>query len=63
MKLFSSVDNLRLRRRIAELLAAGMSRPAAERRARCDIGRDRARIIKGATGDWRDTIMTRGAVQ
>jgi hypothetical protein len=57
-KILNSVDNFRLRQRIAELVAAGMSRPAAETRARSEIGKSRAAIKRG---DWLDSITTRDA--
>jgi hypothetical protein len=56
-KILNSVDNFRFRRRVAELVAAGMSRPAAEVRARSEIGKSRAAIKRG---DWSDNITTRG---
>jgi hypothetical protein len=55
-KILNSVDDFRFRRRVAELIAAGMSRPAAERRARSEIGKTRAAIKRG---NWTDKIMTR----
>jgi hypothetical protein len=61
MKIMNSVDNFRFRRRVAELVTEGMSRPMAEARARSEIGRTRAQIKRSesALGDWSDKITTR----
>jgi hypothetical protein len=59
-KILNSVDNFRFHRRVAALVAAGMSRPVAETRARYEIGKSRAAINRG---DWSDNITTRGIVQ
>jgi hypothetical protein len=55
-KVLNSIDNFRFRRRVAELVTAGMTQAAAETRARYQIGKSRAAIKRG---DWSDTITTR----
>jgi hypothetical protein len=57
MRILNSVDYFRFKRRVAELVAAGMSKPMAEKRARFQIDKGRARINRG---DWSDNITNRG---
>ena len=61
MQILSSVDQMRLERRVAELIAAGVAPANAKRRARNEIGKARAAITRGATANWADTILTRVA--
>jgi len=64
-KILSSVDSLRVRRRVAELVASGVAEQAAVRKAKYEIGKARARISRGesALGDWSGNIVTRAGVR
>ena len=56
----SSLDFWRMKRRVAELVAAGASRPAAERRARAEIRKAKAQLKDPSVlGDWRANHLTR----